>query len=136
MIIGILCIVATLIIAATYLLIPLPLLSYQQGNAETDHGEVTDVENIRPGVLKLSLRQDMEIDSCLQQGNARITSASCTQFFYFRKGQQLPEIGDKISISSINRLHRFTGRSFNWAKGWKLLKGTVPTGGNVKWVEA
>jgi hypothetical protein len=131
MIIGTLCFVLILTVAAIYFLIPLPLLSYQQGSVQTDHGEVTKVKNIRLGVREVSLSQGMEIDPRLQHGNARMTSASLTLFINFRKGQPLPEIGDKVSVTSINRLHRFTGRSFNWAKEWKLLKGDVPTGGRV-----
>lgn len=137
MIIGTICIIAALIVvAAAYLLIPLPLLSYEQGSTETDQGEVMEVKNLRPGVLEVSLRQGMEIDPRLQQGSARMISASCTRFIHFRKGQSLPEIGDKISISSINRLHRFTGRSFNWAKRWEPLKGKVPTSGKVQFITA
>lgn len=132
MIIGILCIIAMLIATLTYFLVPVPLLSYQQGNVKTDRGEVTKVESIRPGIFEVSLTQDMEIDPALQQGNARMTSASCTQFIHFRKGQTMPRIGDRISVSSINRLHYFTGRSFNWAKGWESVKGALPAGGKVK----
>mgnify|MGYP001558580234 CR=1 FL=1 len=129
-------IIAVLAIVAVHFLIPLPLLSYQQGDIKTDHGEVTKVESIRPGVFEVSLTQGMEIDPRLQQGSTRMTSASCTRFVHFRQGQTLPRIGDKVSVSSTNRLHHFTGRSFNWAKGWEPIQGTLPSGGKVELVTA
>lgn len=136
MIIIIICIISALIIAPIYLLVPLPLLSYQQGSIETYHGEITEVKSIRPGVLEVSLRQRMEIDPQLQKGNVRMTSATCTRFIHFRKGQMLPKIGDNISVSSVNKMHRFTGRSFDWVKRWELFNGILPTEGKVLLVTA
>ncbi len=138
MIIGTLCVIAAFmaIAAATYLLIPLPLLSYQQGSLQTSQGEVTEIKGIRPGVLQVSLTRGVNIDPALQQGAAVVTQASCTSFVYFRKGQSLPKTGDIISVTSINRLYRFTGRSFNWAKDWSPIQGLVPNCGSVQLVTA
>ncbi len=133
MIIGVLCLVVICIIA-THFLIPLPLLSHQQGDIEIDYGEVTGMKSIRPGVLEISLKQNIEINPCSQGKVIGMTSASCTRFIHFRKGQLIPRIGERISVSSINRLHHFTGRSFNWAKGWTTVNGAIPTGGKIELV--
>ena len=140
MIIGTLCAavaIVAIIVIATYLLIPLPLLSYGQGRGEVQQGEVTGVKKIRPGVIEVSLSQILEIDPGLQekddQGHVSgVTRASSTRFIHIRGKVGVPKIGDKIWVVSVNKLHRFTGRSFNWVKKWCLLKGDAPVGGKVK----
>lgn len=134
--IGILCVVAALIALAIYHLVPLPLLSYQQGGNRLEHGEVTEVKKIRSRVFEISLRQETEIDPRLQQGSVIMTSASLTSFVHFRQCRDLPKVGDRVAVISINRYHFFTGRSFNWMKGWGIMEGDVPKGGRVELVGA
>lgn len=134
MLIFAICTIAALLAVATYLLLPLPLLSYRQGELKTDNGQVTDIKNIRPGVVEISLTQGLKIDPRLQEGNVRMIGGSITRYVHFRKWQTLPEIGDEISVSSGNRLHHFTGRSFNWVKSWSPLKEGSTIGGRVELV--
>ncbi len=139
MIIGIVCIVLTFIVIAiaVHLLIPLPILSYDQGNGVTQQGEVTEVKKIRPGVIEVSITKPLEIDPRLQEVTAQgdtigVTQASFTSFIHFRGRVGIPKIGDKIWVVSVNRLHLFTGRSFNWVKKWVVLKGDSQVGGKVE----
>lgn len=131
-VITILAIVLSAFIAlAYYLYIPLPVLSYSQGGRE-DEGVISSVKSIRPGVIEMGLSKGVEIDPCLKTGNPRILSAGFTSYLHFRKGRaRLPRIGDKISVRSINRLHRFTGRSLNWVVEWTHFDGEVPAGARM-----
>ncbi len=100
-------------------------------------GEVTEVKKIRPGVIEVSLSQSLGIDSRLQKvtpqgGTVGIIQASSTSFIHFRGKMGIPKIGDKIWVVSVNRLHLFTGRSFNWVKKWVVLKGDALVGGKVE----
>lgn len=132
MIIGIFCIIAVVVAATAYFLLPLPFLSYQQGTVNTDYGEVTKVVTLRPGVFQIGLMQAYEIDSQLQEGPVKTLSAASTQFFLFRRSQAMPEVGDKITVSSINRQHIFNRFSYNWVKSWEHLTGAVPSAGILK----
>lgn len=116
---------------ATYLLLPLPILSFPQSELVTDTGKVDFIRYIRPGVIEVGIKQQMEIDPALQGGSVQMVSASSTSYVHFRGGQKLPPLNEKISVFSINRYQRFTGRSFNWVRNWTVVKGESATRGRV-----
>ncbi len=118
---------------ATYLLLPWPLLSYPQSDLQTEHGEVSKVRKIRPRIFEVSLKKNLGIGSCAV--NLALSGGSITTYVHFRRGQTLPRIGDKIMVTSVNRLHRFTGKSFNWVRDWNNVFGPIPVGGVVTLID-
>lgn len=132
MIIGVLCVGLVTLGTAIYLLLPLPLISYKQGDSVTCVGQVTKVAHIRPGVFEIHLMRGMTVDPRLQQGDLRMTSATLSEILHFRKMTGIPALGDKISTSFTNRLHLFTGRSFNWVQDWKFTREAIPPAGKVE----
>lgn len=135
LLITILVILITILVISTtaiYFLIPAPFLSYQQGEIETDFGVITEIRKMRFGtVYEVALKNNLEVVCGTAEGKIISASASLTTFIHLRIGQTLPKIGDKISVLSINRLHLFTGRSFNWVKNWKLFEGEIPDVGKL-----
>jgi len=97
------------------------VLSYIQSNLVVISGQVEKVKKSRPGVTEVAVLQDLKLNAGLQNGDSlRVKSMSFTNYVYFRTGQTVPKVGDNVSISSFNRWHRFTGRSFNWVRSWIL----------------
>lgn len=132
----ILCAMVITCVIITYWFLPLPFFSYLQGEMETDEGTVTGIKEIRPGLMEISLKMGLEIDPQLQHGNVRMVNASTTRFFHCRKHRSIPAVGNRISLDSLNRYHRFTGRSLNWIEQWRPLKKDVAasSAGKVKLV--
>lgn len=121
--------------ALTYFLVPLPILSYEQSKDVIDSGKVARIERIRPGVIEIKLSGDMEIDPELQKDQGMmLASVWFSHYVYIRGARNLPKINDLIQVRSTNRLHRFTGRSFNWVSEWKSIS-KVPHQGKVTPVE-
>ena len=115
------------IFISNHFFIRLPILTKIQG-VESFSGKVTGIKSLTGGIHEVTLTSGLDVDPELQKGSMRMVSASVGYYVHYRRNQQLPKIGDKISVGTFNVLFWFKDRSYNFVQSSKETLKVLPSG--------